>query len=227
MMEYFLDCADEAVIRTALDYYPLDGVTTNPGILSRDLPEGVSLRDGLVSLRKLTRGYTLFVQTTAATADGIVSDAHKVCELLGGKLSIKIPTTPEGLKAMRILSREGVCITATAIYTSSQAILAAKAGAYYVAPYITHIDNLSLDGASVAIDIAKELREHEMETVVLAASFRTAEQVDKVIRGGVGAVTVTADLLAMLASHPGTSQDLARFDEKWEKRFGKGISELL
>ena len=75
--------------------------------------------------------------------------------------------------------------------------------------------------------IAKELREHEMETVVLAASFRTAEQVDKVIRGGVGAVTVTADLLAMLASHPGTSQDLARFDEKWEKRFGKGISELL
>ena len=82
-MEYFLDCADEAVIRTALDYYPLDGVTTNPGILSRDLPEGVSLRDGLVSLRKLTRGYTLFVQTTAAKADGIVSDAHKVCELLG------------------------------------------------------------------------------------------------------------------------------------------------
>lgn len=226
-MEYFLDCADAKIVRTALDYYPLDGVTTNPGILARDIPSDVTLKSALKELRALTDGRLLFVQATSDDAEGIVSDAHRIIDTLGGKLSIKVPSTPEGLKATHMLSKEGVCVTVTAIYTPSQAVLAAKAGASYVAPYIAHIDNLSLDGATVACEIASELNLHKLDTSVLAASFRTAEQVDRVIRGGVGAVTVTADMLAILASHPGTLKDLNGFSEKWSARFGKNISELL
>lgn len=226
-MKYFLDSADFAVIADALAKFPLDGVTTNPAILARDLPEDRTLSEGLRHIRHLTGELLMFVQATSHDANGMIRDAHKICEALGGRLSIKLPATADGFTAAKKLTKDGISVTMTAVYTTSQAMLAGACGADFAAPYISHIDNLSLDGAAAASDMAAELAKHGMRTEVLAASFRTAAQVERCIRGGVTAVTVTADMLATLAAHPGTAAEVASFDAKWAARFDKGISELL
>ncbi len=157
----------------------------------------------------------------------MIRDAHKICETLGGRLSIKLPATADGFTAAKKLSKEGISVTMTAVYTTSQAMLAGAAGADFAAPYISHLDNFSQDGASVAADMAAQLAFHGMKTEVLAASFRTAAQVERCIKGGVTAVTVTADMLNVLASHHGTAAEVASFDAKWSARFDRGIADLL
>ena len=207
-MKLFLDSADPEKIRRALDFYPLDGVTTNPTILSRQNTELLPL---LKELRKITEGKLLFVQVTADKSDDMVCEAQKIAKLLGGDICIKIPATEEGLRAIKILSRDGISTTATAVYSVSQAILAAAAGADYVAPYMSHIDNLCLDSAQVAGDMAKLFREHYPRTNVLAASFRVAEQINRAVLCGVGAVTVAPEMLPVMIGNRGTESVLESF----------------
>jgi len=226
-MKYFLDSANFAVIADSLAKFPLDGVTTNPTILARDLPSDRTLSEGLRHIRRLTDGKLLFVQATSNSADGMIRDAHRICEILGGKLSIKLPATAHGFTAAKKLVSDGISVTMTAVYTTSQAMLAGAVGADFAAPYISHIDNLSQDGASVASDMAEQLAYHGLKTEVLAASFRTAAQVERCIKGGVTAVTVTGDMLDTLAAHPGTAAEVASFNAKWSTRFDKNIAELL
>ncbi len=226
-MLYFLDSADFAVIADALAKYPLDGVTTNPAILARDLPADRTLAESLRYIRYLVGDRLLFVQATADDSDGMVRDAHRICETLGGRLSIKLPATKDGFTAAKKLTEDGISVTITAVYTTSQAMLAGACGVDFAAPYISHLDNLSEDGAAVASEMARQLELHKMPTQILAASFRTASQVERCIAGGVSAVTVTADMLDVLSSHPGTDAELASFNKKWSARFNEGISELL
>ena len=226
-MKYFLDCADFDTIKLSLNKFPLEGVTTNPAILARDLPSDMSLSDGLMYIRHLTKDLLLFVQATAHDTDGMLHDAHKICTVLGGKLSIKLPATPEGFAAAKRLSQEGISVTMTAVYSTSQAMMAGACGADFAAPYISHLDNMSVDGANIASEMARQLKYHEMKTEVLAASFRTASQVERCIAGGAGAVTVTAEMLDILASHSGTLNEIESFDKKWSARFGKNVSELI
>ncbi|MBQ8509289.1 MAG: fructose-6-phosphate aldolase [Clostridia bacterium] len=227
-MQYFLDSADVDIIRTALECWPLDGVTTNPAILARDLPEGQTVAAQLDAIRSLTGSRLLFAQVTSSDTKGMIRDAIKLADFLGDNTSIKIPATPDGFAAMKQLAADGLSITATAVYSTSQALLAAKCGVDYAAPYISHLDNLSLDGPQVAADMAEELRFHGLtQTQILAASFRTAAQVERCIHSGVTAVTVTADMLTTLATHGGTAKECANFDAKWNVRFGKGIAEMI
>lgn len=211
LLKLFLDSADPEKIRRALDFYPLDGVTTNPTILSRQNTELLPL---LNELRKITEGKLLFVQVTADKSDDMVCEAQKIAKLLGGDICIKIPATEEGLRAIKILSRDGISTTATAVYSVSQAILAAAAGADYVAPYMSHIDNLCLDSAQVAGDMAKLFREHYPKTNVLAASFRVAEQINRAVLCGVGAVTVAPEMLPVMIGNRGTEAELESFEKK-------------
>ncbi len=226
-MKYFLDSADFDEIKTSLERYPLDGVTTNPAILARDLPEGMTLRDALLYIRKLTEGKLMFVQATSHDTDGMVRDAKKICETLGGKLSIKLPATPEGFAAAKVLVAKKISVTMTAVYSTSQAMLAGALGADFAAPYISHLDNMSLDGAAVAGEMARQLDFHGKSTEVLAASFRTAAQVERCIANGVSAVTVTADMLDILASHSGTYSEVENLGAKWSARFDGDIGELI
>ena len=226
-MKYFLDSADFDVIRLALGKYPLDGVTTNPTILARDLPANITLIDGLTKIRQLTDGLLMFVQATAHDSDGMIRDARKICSTLGGALSIKLPATPDGFTAAKKLTADGISVTMTAVYSTSQAMLAGACGADFAAPYISHLDNMSLDGAQIASEMAQQLEYHEMPTQVLGASFRTASQVERCIAGGVSAVTVTYEMLDVLASHPGTLNEVASFDAKWAARFGKNVADLI
>lgn len=167
------------------------------------------------------------MQVTSDDAEGMLRDAQTITEKLGGDLCIKVPLTAEGIKAIQILKAQGIATTATACYSTSQALLAAKSGAEFVAPYISHLDNLSLDGPAAAGEMARLFAEHGLKTQVLAASFRTAAQVERCIANGVTAVTVTAQMLDILAAHPGTDMELASFKRNWSARFDRGISELI
>ena len=224
-MKLFLDSADPEKIRRALDFYPIDGVTTNPTILSRQNTELLPL---LNELRKITEGKLLFVQVTAEKSDDMVCEAQKTANLLGGDICIKIPATEEGLRAIKILSRDGISTAATAVYSLSQAMLCAAAGADYVAPYMSHIDNLCLDSAQVVGDMAKLFREHYPKTNVLAASFRVAEQITRAVLCGVGAVTVAPEMLPVLIGNRGTDAALDSFEKTWSSVYGnKSVGELI
>ena len=226
-MQLFLDSANLTTIRDTLAVLPLDGVTTNPTIIARDMPDYMSLGAELKLIRELCGERLVFAQVTSEDADGMISDAHEIVRAVGGRVSIKLPAIPSGFTAAMKLADEGISVTVTAVYTTSQAILAAKCGADYVAPYISHIDNLSLDGPAVAVQMSDMLKLHGFGTTVLAASFRTASQVERVIAGGVGAVTVTADMLGLLMEHPGSRNEVDKFNESWYKRFDKPICEML
>ena len=226
-MLLFLDSADLHDIENAIKQYPIDGVTTNPTILARDIGNNVQLKTYLQNIRNLTIGKKLFVQVTSSNAKGMIEDAMRISETLGGDLSIKIPSTSEGMEAIKALNCLHIRTTATACYSIPQAFLAAKSGAEFVAPYISHLDNMGIDGASIAGQIAKLFVENKVETQVLAASFRTLYQVQSCITNGATAITVTAQMLGILSGHSGTEHELDNFRRNWSSRFQKGIAELL
>lgn len=218
-MLYLLDTADVSAIRHCNEFYPLAGVTTNPTIISREnrpFWELVSQIRNIIGPDKM-----LHVQTTAKTAEKMVEEAKLLQEKLGGDFYIKIPICEEGLKATMLLKRMGIGVTMTAIFTPAQALLAAKAGAGFVAPYVNRLDNIGGDGAQVVADIVEEFAVHGLETRVLAASFKNAQQVHNCALAGCHSVTVTADILKALISHPMTDSAVAQFDADWQTAYGE------
>ena len=145
-MKFLIDDADIERIKALYRYYPIDGVTTNPSILAKcGRPPYEALRD----IRQFIGNKAeLHVQVVSTTAEEMVEEGRHIERVLGNNTYIKIPTIPEGLRAMQILRGEGYHITATAIYTPMQAYMAAKAGAEYAAPYVNRIDNLGSDGVT-------------------------------------------------------------------------------
>lgn len=170
----------------------------------------------------------LHIQTTENTAEMIVKEAIALQGAVGGDFYIKIPVSPEGLKATMILSKMGIKVTMTAIFTQQQALIAAKAGATYVAPYINRLDSIVSDGVHVVEEIVQMFRAHNLSTKVLAASFKNAEQIHKVAMVGGHAVTISPDLFEKLVYHPLTLYAIDDFDADWQGVYGdKKILELL
>ena len=137
-------------------------------------------------------------------------------------LFIKIPVSAEGLRAIHKLKQESVNITATAIYTAMQAFMAGKAGARYAAPYVNRLDNMGADGVQVATDIHNMFRVHNMESDVLAASFKNSQQILELCKNGVGAVTAAPDVLRQLIKHDATFTA----EENFEKDYYSLIEEV-
>ena len=145
-MKFIIDDANIKAIKHLYEYFPVDGVTTNPSILAKSKRQPYEV---LKEIRDfIGEKADLHVQVVSKRAEDMVEEAGTILERLGQNTFIKVPTTAEGLKAMKQLSKQGVGITATAIYTPMQAFLAAKAGASYAAPYVNRIDNLGADGVS-------------------------------------------------------------------------------
>ena len=187
-MKFIIDDADIEKVREIWDLYPCDGVTTNPSILAKS---GRNPYEVLTELREIVgKDGELHVQVVSKDAEGMVKEAAVIRERLGENTFVKIPTTPQGLKAMKILSAQGVNITATAIYTPMQGFLAAKAGAKYAAPYVNRIDNMGYDGIKTAMDIHDIFENNGLNTEVLAASFKNSQQVLELTKYGIGAATV-------------------------------------
>ena len=192
-MKLFIDDANLDAIREIIEYYPVDGVTTNPSILAKAKRDP---RETLKAIREIIgEDRIIFAQAVDLTFEGMLKDAHMIVDLLGKNTVVKLPSTPTGFKAMMALKKEGIPTCGTVVYTPMQAYLAAKAGASYVAPYVNRIDNMGYDGVRVVQQIQDILDNNAMDCEVLAASFKNSQQVLELAEYGVGNATCAADVI--------------------------------
>ena len=225
-MRILLDTANLEDIKYFNTYYPIEGVTTNPTILSK---EGGDVLANLKAIREIIGDdKELHVQVTEKEFDKIVEEARLLVDYLGINTFVKIPVTDEGLRVTKYLSDRGIGVTVTAVLTAAQAMLASNAGASYVAPYISRSENLCADGVGTVADIAKIFDVSGSDTQILAASFKTAKEVLDVAVEGCHAATIGPSIMRMLISHTTTDTSIAGFDKDWKAAFGDTtLRELL
>ncbi len=221
-MKLFIDGADIQEIKRLCSLYPIDGVTTNPSILAKT---GGNPADTLCRIRQTIGGEKLlFVQAIPYDAEGMVRDARAVMKLLGENTVVKIPSVPEGFRAIRALRAEGIRTCGTVVYTPLQAWLAAKAGADYVAPYVNRIDNMGFDGIRITEQIQDILSLHRMDAQVVAASFRNSRQVLELCAYGIGSVTCAPDVIDAFAASPAVDKAIEAFARDFAGAAGAGRS---
>lgn len=219
-MKLLVDFAGIEKIRELYEYFPLDGVTTNPTILAA---AGKEPYETLSEIRAfIGPDADLHAQVLSAKAEDMVEEAHDMLKRLGQNTCIKVPVVREGLKAIRLLAAEGVRVTGTVVYTPIQAILAAQAGATFVAPYVNSIDNTGIDGMGVAKTIQETFENQGLKTQVLAASFKNAYQVQELFAFGIPAVTVVPEVMESLIKNDLSIARAARFTADFEGLCGPG-----
>ena len=218
-MEYYVDIADIDTVRAVNEYFPIDGFTTNPNILTKtDRPLEALFAEYRAYIEET--GQRIFVQVTAQRAEEMVSQAQKLYAYFGDQLVVKLPAIREGYRACRICKGLGMAVCITVVHSTMQALMAAKAGADYTAPYISHIDNIGADGIHCVDEIVKAFNRSGYACKVLGASFRTVEQVDKLAIVGCHAVTITPETFDMLIAHPSTDVSMTGFTKAWEDKYG-------
>ena len=211
-MKIFLDTASLKEIREAADLGLLDGVTTNPTLLAKESGDPEQI---LLEICRIVEG-PVSAEVVATDAAGMVREGHHWAGL-HPNIVVKCPCTAEGLKATRVLSREGIRVNMTLIFTPSQALLSAKAGARFVSPFVGRLDDISTPGMELVGDIVTIFRNYTFECEVLAASLRGPMHVVEAARMGAHIGTMPLSVLTALVKHPLTDIGLKRFLEDWEK----------
>ena len=223
-MKFLIDDANIDIIKDIYEYYPIDGVTTNPTILAKS---GGTPYKVLKEIREfIGEGAELHVQVISRDTEGIVAEGKKIVEELGQNTYVKIPLIPEGLKAIKILTAQGYKVTATSIYTPLQAYLAAKAGAHYAAPYVNRIDNLGVNGIASVKIMQDIIDKNGLKTKLLAASFKNSQQIQELCEYGIGAATVGSDVIYNLIRNAYVEDAVDAFIEDFEGICGKGKTML-
>jgi len=218
-MQFLIDTANLEDIRYCNEFFPVIGVTTNPTLLSREKAENPA--EQIAAIRSVIGPEKqLHVQLTETEYDRMIEEAEAIVRFAGKNTFIKVPVSPVGLKVTGALSQKGIGVTETAILSVGQAVLAARAGAKYVAPYVSRLDNINGNGIGVVSDIAEIFASFGLGTEILAASFKTVQQVMDVALAGGHVATVNADILKLLASHPLTDSGIAGFAGDWRRQYG-------
>ena len=210
-MEFFLDTADVDEIREIAAWGILDGVTTNPSLIKksgRDFKEVVGEIAGICS-------GPISAEVTAMDTPGMLEQARQLKAELPSNVIIKIPCTPEGLAATKVLTEEGVDTNETLIFSASQALMAAKAGATYVSPFIGRIDDTGHDGMNLIAEIMETWDKYDVSTKVLAASIRHPTHVLQCMQLGAHTATMPAKIFRQLMKHPLTDKGLEGFMRDW------------
>ena len=216
-MKLIIDDAHIDLIKKIYEYYPVDGVTTNPSILAKSGRQPFEVLKEIRSF--IGEEAELHVQVVAKDADGMVDDAHRIVKELGANTYVKVPSIPEGFKAMKALAKENINITATA---PMQAYLAAKCGASYAAPYVNRIDNMGFNGIQVAKQIHDIFKNNNLKTEVLAASFKNSQQVLELCEYGIGASTIAPDIIEGLVKNQAITSAVDDFVKDFEGLTGAG-----
>ena len=205
-MKFFVDTAEVSEIIELNDLGMVDGVTTNPSLIKksgRDILEVTKEICGIVS-------GPVSAEVTATDADKMIAEGRKLAEL-SSNIAVKLPLTWDGLKACRVLSQEGKMVNVTLCFAANQALLAAKAGATFISPFIGRLDDINLDGMELIEDIRTIYDNYGFETQILAASIRTANHVLDSGRIGADVITAPPAVIKNLANHPLTDKGLATF----------------
>lgn len=185
-MKFFIDTAEFEEIKAAYKLGFVDGVTTNPSLIVKSKR---NLQEVIKEIAALVEG-PVSAEVIATEAPDMVKEAHELVKL-GDNVVIKVPMTPEGLKAVAILSKEGIKTNVTLIFSANQALLAARAGATYVSPFVGRIDDISMDGITLIEDIAEIFMVHNIETEIIAASVRTPIHITQCAKAGAHIIEIT------------------------------------
>ena len=213
-MEFFLDTAEVEEVREIAKWGILDGVTTNPSLIKKS---GRDFKTVVEEIANLCAG-PISAEVTALDADGMVKEGLELKDSLPSNVIIKVPCTPEGLKATKELSDKGIGVNVTLIFTASQALMSAKAGAMYVSPFIGRIDDTGHNGMDLISDILQTWHNYpEIKTKVLAASIRHPTHVLECMRLGAHTVTMPTKIFRQLMKHPLTDKGIQAFLDDWSE----------
>ena len=217
-MKFFIDTANLQDIQSAYKIGVLSGVTTNPSLVAK---EGVKFEDRIAEICQAVpevESVSAEVTPDAETAEEMIAQANELIKINNNdeKITIKLPMTLAGLEACRYLSQKGVKTNVTLIFTVNQALLAARAGATYVSPFLGRLDDISEDGVLLVDKIAQLFRTHNLDTQIIAASVRHPDHVTRVAMTGAHIATVPFGVIAQITKHPLTDQGLVKFAADWK-----------
>ena len=219
-MEFMIDSLNIAEIKKWAQILPLAGITSNPTIAKKE--GAIDFFAQAKTVRQIIGpAPSIRVQVVASDYEGIIADAHKLKEQLGGNLYIKVPVTIAGLKAIKQLKQEGFQITATAIYTSLQGLLALEAGADYLAPYYNRMENLNTNPLEVIDQLALAIERKHSQAKILAASFKNVGQVTSALARGAQAVTASPAIYEAGFANPAIAKAVADFANDWQATQGR------
>ena len=218
-MKFFIDTANLEDIKKAYKLGVLAGVTTNPSLVAK---EGIKFEDRIAEICQAVpkvESVSAEVTPDAVTAEEMIAQAEELIKINGGdeKVTIKLPMTLAGLEACRYLTEKGVKTNVTLIFTVNQALLAARAGATYVSPFLGRLDDISEDGVLLVAKIAELFDVHQLDTQIIAASVRHPDHVTRGAMAGAHIATIPYKVIEQLAMHPLTDQGIEKFAADWAK----------
>jgi transaldolase len=211
-MKFFVDTAEIDAITELNDLGMVDGVTTNPSLIMKS---GRDILDVTKEICALVSG-PVSAEVTATDADTMIAEGRKLGEI-AANITVKVPLTWDGLKACNVLTREGKMVNVTLCFSANQALLAAKAGATFISPFIGRIDDLNLDGLDLIADIRTIYDNYGFDTQILAASIRTANHMSECAKIGADVATAPPGIIKAMANHMLTDKGLAAFLADIEK----------
>lgn len=212
MMKFFIDTANIDEIKEANALGIVAGVTTNPSLVAK---EGVSFHDRLKEITKEITG-SVSAEVIAEDAEGMIQEGKELAKI-APNITVKVPMTLEGLKAVKAFSEAGIKTNVTLIFNANQALLAARAGATYVSPFIGRLDDIGQDGMDLIATISDIFDLHGVETEIIAASIRHPLHVTEAALAGADIATIPYNVLGTLVKHPLTDQGIEKFLADWEK----------
>ncbi|MFM8659263.1 MAG: fructose-6-phosphate aldolase [Candidatus Nitrosotenuis sp.] len=211
-MKIFLDTANLQAIKQYNDMGLLDGITTNPSLLAK---EGGNPQAAMAEITKIIKG-DVSLEVVATDYAGMMDEGHKLKQY-GPNVVIKVPMTADGLKACKSFAQEGIPVNVTLVFSPNQALLAAKAGAKYVSPFIGRLDDVGQDGMSLIAEIKQIFSNYGFKTQILVASVRHPMHVVEAAKIGADVVTLPPDVLGKMLKHPLTDNGLKAFLADWDK----------
>jgi len=211
-MKFFVDTADTAAIAELNELGMVDGVTTNPSLIMK---AGRDIVEVTREICEMVAG-PVSAEVVATTAEEMIAEGRKLAQL-APNIAVKVPLTWDGLKACKVLTSEGRMVNVTLCFSPNQALLAAKAGASFISPFIGRLDDIHLDGMELIRDIREIYDNYAFDTQILAASIRSPNHVSEAARIGADVITAPPGVIKALASHPLTDKGLATFLADWEK----------
>lgn len=217
-MRFFVDTANVEDIRKANDMGVICGVTTNPSLIAK---EGRNFKEVIAEIASIVDGpISGEVKATTTDAEGMIAEGCEIAAI-HPNMVVKIPMTVEGLKATKVLASEGIKTNVTLIFTAAQALLAARAGATYVSPFLGRLDDISMPGISLIEDITEIFTIHDIKTQIIAASIRNPIHVIDCAKAGADIATVPYKVIEQMTKHPLTDAGIEKFQADYKAVFGE------
>lgn len=213
-MKFFLDTANLDELRKGVNWGIVDGVTTNPTLIAR---EGVPIEEQIARICEIVEG-DVSAEVVSTEADEMVTEARRLAKI-HANVVVKLPLTRDGIRACSLLSKEGIRVNVTLCFSAGQALLAAKAGAYIISPFVGRLDDIGLTGMDLIRDIVLIYRNYSYKTQVLAASLRSPTHVIDAAKAGADIGTLPFKVMDMLFNHPLTDKGLEQFLKDYAKVF--------